>query len=85
MDTIAGYKAKHSELLYTLSTEQEATDAAVQQQKTFGFDRPHGNKPHSKLTVGSNSDQKTEPTVPVISRQGVMQTNVAWKTCACNC
>lgn len=59
MDTVAGYKAKQQMTIHSIINpqEQEAIGAAVQQQKSFGFDRPHGYKPHSTLTVVSNSGQ----------------------------
>lgn len=71
MDTVAGYKAKQQMTIHSIINpqEQEAIGAAVQQQKSFGFDRPHGYKPHSTLTVVSNSGQETESSAPVISRQ----------------
>lgn len=69
MDTTAGCKAIHSKSLYTplcSHKNKRQIGAAVQQQKGFGFDRPHGYKPHSTLTVGSNLGQETESSVPVI-------------------
>lgn len=46
MNTAAGYKTKHAELLYAFISpilqEQEAIGPAVHQQKNFGFDMPCG-------------------------------------------
>lgn len=63
MDTVAGYKTKHVELLYafisTILQEPKAIGAAVHQQKNFGFDMPCGCKLHLTLMFSSNSVQES--------------------------